>query len=242
MKLPKERSREKQLTFDARWNDTPLIGYRQSAAMIGDFFEQLSSKLFDAPRLQTDSTADICPDLKSGDTVYEVKSSRRYGCQYMLDLEQLALYEHLFDTGTAVWYIFWTYDLGFALPGVRAKTKHFPTHERMLDALAHSVKTCSVLTFPMVERVLSERHRTVETSTEFMDFLRLRIGDIGSVSYDETVTVKPMECCDRRVPSFELRRASSIERVVNGREWRKYYGARSEALRQMGVESEHTPF
>jgi hypothetical protein len=65
MKLPAPRTtRQDQLALWSDVHDTIITRYAEARPFSGDFFEARTSELVNGIRLRTDSTADICPDIR----------------------------------------------------------------------------------------------------------------------------------------------------------------------------------
>jgi hypothetical protein len=110
LRLSRQKPYEDQQVFfrDSHRIDSPAA----TRVIVGSFFEHLSREMFSATPHITDSTADICPDLRlANGTFLEIKSIglSRQGIVYADRLKRDARLSR--QTGNPLYYVFWVHSV-----------------------------------------------------------------------------------------------------------------------------------
>lgn len=168
MKLPSQKYPDYQLQLFEK----PLKSKGEKRWACGDFFEQAISEVSGGVRLKTDSTCDICPDIKFDDKTYGEskgvgKNSSVIFYRHRVEKDQ----EFMEDSGCEIVYWFWKHDCSVLKP---------ETYEILYSKLAESTKYLLVVDSALLLRGTELRESRVVNSGYTNDGREIGYGKNGT--------------------------------------------------------------
>ena len=175
--LPPHRSPHQQLCFEGLV-DKELKHYNASTTFVGDFFEELTSKIWHGSKRFSVKAGHICPDIEYLGKLIECKAMRLVGRQghTLIYLHRIAAYEEYLKTvDRELWCLFWIYK--------KLKASDFKFKEDLMDGLAAAEKEAFVFPAHMVHTLPAKLK--VEVDKRFPahknKFIRVRYGDLDKL-------------------------------------------------------------
>lgn len=172
--------------------------FRDCNFIIGDFFEEASSKLLDFKRLSVNPLEETCPDLISRDSTVYLESKAGFK-SWKLRRAQLTNYQffkkyYFPDVDSppifkiSLYFVLWLYDWRFTAPD-------FP--ENIQQSLSKSIISCYILDFDFILNFTKKLNK-VEGIVFKPNMLRRNMGRIYKKS------INPLEIYDLNSNSFDL--------------------------------------
>jgi len=192
-----------QMMLCREWVDVEISSYKHGSVIVGDFFEEATSRLLHLGRLSTSGYADLCPDLGAvGKMVVESKACNMVtGRCYLLWEYQLMNYEEINSQNTPVLFVLWTYEF----PDRKIRLKDFKWRESLRKSLSITIVSLTIVTLADILALI--RGKRFEDgggycASEGMKFCRLRVKEVAEYTkaYNETLVrglvVYDYHCCN----------------------------------------------
>lgn len=200
----KPRATHKQYSLGMGWGNFKLNSYREGMPIVGDFFEEATSKLFnkEAKRLEVTNECEICPDLQeatrgeffieckaSKDSYYKNDKPRGY---FKMLKERVTSYKNFLgvyfpvskvedpDFEPVLIYAFWVYDIG------KIKVGDFKSVDELFDGLAKAKISLCLIDASTIHQYFENKHLSAPPSYGPMYVFRhnelnpIRTGDYKS--------------------------------------------------------------
>jgi len=174
-RLPPHRSADRQLYFDGLV-DKELKHYSASTTFVGDFFEELTRKIWHGSKRFSVRAGCICPDIEYLGKLIECKAMRlvsgRQG-HTLIYLHRIDAYDdYLRSIDKKLWYLFWVYK--------KLKASEFQYKEDLISALAKTEKEAFVFPSSIIHPLRDQLK--IEIDKRFPahknKFIRVRYGDL----------------------------------------------------------------